>query len=99
MILENRIMGQAERYTIERVKYGKKWLRPFGHRSVELHFAFCLQQKCYRGWGLAEGRRQRVVRQIAKIAGIAKIENTRTVNPAPIEAKALNPTPIWDALG
>jgi hypothetical protein len=30
---------------IGRQNYHKKGLRPRGHRSVELHFDFCLQQK------------------------------------------------------
>jgi hypothetical protein len=28
----------------------EKELRPFGHRSVELHFTFCFQQNAYGGW-------------------------------------------------
>jgi hypothetical protein len=54
-------------------KEAKKRGRPRGDRAVELGFGLCLQQKCYGGWGLAEGRRQRAAKEIAKIAGIAKI--------------------------
>jgi len=32
----------------------EKGLRPFGHRPVEWHFGFCLQQKWPRGWGRGE---------------------------------------------
>jgi hypothetical protein len=32
----------------------KKQLRPSGHRSVELHFGLCLQQKCPKGGGVPQ---------------------------------------------
>jgi len=35
---------------IEALKNGKKGLRPFGHRSVEVRFDFCFQQNAYGGW-------------------------------------------------
>jgi len=35
---------------IEALKSGKKELRPFGDRSVELGFDFCFQQNAYGGW-------------------------------------------------
>jgi hypothetical protein len=35
---------------IEPLKNGKKGLRPFGHRTVELGFDFCFQQNAYGGW-------------------------------------------------
>jgi len=35
---------------IRLVKTTEKGLRPLGHRSVELHFDFCLKQNAYGGW-------------------------------------------------
>jgi hypothetical protein len=60
---------------IQALKRGAVGLRPLGHRSVEWQFAFCLQQNATPGWGLAEGHKQRVAKEIAKIAEIAKIGN------------------------
>jgi hypothetical protein len=36
---------------IRLAKTTEKELRPFGDRSVELHFDFCFQQNVYGGWG------------------------------------------------
>jgi hypothetical protein len=40
---------------IRALKNGKKRLRPFGDRSVELHFGFCFQQSVYGGGGSGRG--------------------------------------------
>jgi hypothetical protein len=55
----------------------KKRSRPFGDRSVELRFAFCLQQNVYGGGELAEGHRQRA----AKV-GFADLGPSVTANAA-----------------
>jgi hypothetical protein len=34
------------------LKNRKNGFRPLGHRSVELHFSFCFQQRSMGGWGL-----------------------------------------------
>jgi hypothetical protein len=44
---------------IRLAKTSEKGLRPLGHRSVELHFSFCFQQKAYPrvGRGLKDAGR------------------------------------------
>jgi hypothetical protein len=44
---------------IGRLKNRKRGFRPLGHRSVELHFGLCFQQRPMGGGVVAEGRRQR----------------------------------------
>jgi hypothetical protein len=60
---------------IRRAKTTEKGFRPFGHRSVELHFGFCFQQNAYGGWGrglkdtgrgLQESPESRVIADIAR---------------------------------
>jgi hypothetical protein len=60
---------------IRQGKTTEKWLRPFGDRSVELHFGFCFQQNAYGGWGrglrdtgrgLQESPESRVIADIAR---------------------------------
>jgi len=57
---------------LEPRKTEKRGHRPFGHRSVELHFSFCFQQKPL--WGVGGWLRDtgRGPQEIAKIAKIAK---------------------------
>ena len=65
-------MGQ-----IRPLKNTKKGFDRSVDRAVEWHFSFCFQQRSYGGGVLAGGRRQRAAEEIAKIAGIAKIERAK----------------------
>jgi len=55
-------------------KNAKKGFDRSVDRPVECHFAFCLPQKWLKGVGWSKKLSKSKQKQIAKIAGIAKIE-------------------------
>ena len=66
------------------LKNGKKAFDRSVDRSVEWHFGFCFQQRCYGGWGLwlrdisrGPWRASAPIAEIAEIAVIAVIGNPR----------------------
>jgi len=60
---------------IEALKTGKKGRRQPFDKPFEWHFDFCFQQNVMGVGSMAEGRRQRATKEIAKIAKIAGIGN------------------------